>query len=120
MTWGSAWPAIWESDGMVTGVQRCPAALKILALSWLLLPAGTTLAQQEPSAGQEPSAEQESSAEPDDSSSDEADSSVLDQPGGVESASEAAEDDDESEGPGRFIPSEQISQDLGVSFPADI
>ncbi|MDO8907338.1 MAG: hypothetical protein Q7W55_02435 [Pseudohongiella sp.] len=25
-----------------------------------------------------------------------------------------------SGGPGRFIPSEQISQDLGVSFPVDI
>lgn len=26
----------------------------------------------------------------------------------------------EGEGPGRFIPTEQISQDLGVSFPVDI
>ncbi len=26
----------------------------------------------------------------------------------------------EEEAPGRFIPSEQISQDLGVSFPVDI
>ncbi|HBN16026.1 MAG: hypothetical protein CMQ46_10225 [Gammaproteobacteria bacterium] len=26
----------------------------------------------------------------------------------------------EGDGPGRFIPSEQISQDLGVSFPVDI
>lgn len=26
----------------------------------------------------------------------------------------------EGEAPGRFIPSEQISQDLGVSFPVDI
>lgn len=27
---------------------------------------------------------------------------------------------EEEEAPGRFIPSEQISQDLGVSFPVDI
>ena len=33
-------------------------------------------------------------------------------------ADEAALEDEES--PGRFIPTEQISQDLGVSFPIDI
>ena len=27
---------------------------------------------------------------------------------------------DEEESPGRFVPTEQISQDLGVSFPVDI
>lgn len=27
---------------------------------------------------------------------------------------------DEEESPGRFIPTEEISQDLGVSFPVDI
>lgn len=30
------------------------------------------------------------------------------------------EDVSEEESPSRFIPTEQISQDLGVSFPADI
>lgn len=35
-------------------------------------------------------------------------------------ATEDALQEDEEESPGRFIPSEQISQDLGVSFPVDI
>ena len=30
------------------------------------------------------------------------------------------EPSDEEESPGRFVPTEQISQDLGVSFPVDI
>ncbi len=56
---------------------------------------------------------------------------ITDQPGGIDAANERARDneedeegdgdaDGEEEGRGRFIPSEQISQDLGVSFPADI
>ena len=45
---------------------------------------------------------------------------------GQSTVEETAEDaelaggDEEEEVPGRFIPSEQISQDLGVSFPIDI
>ena len=35
-----------------------------------------------------------------------------------EEAQEDALEDEES--PGRFVPTEQISQDLGVSFPVDI
>jgi len=35
-----------------------------------------------------------------------------------EGAAEADEEDEDS--PGRFIPTEEISQDLGVSFPVDI
>ncbi|MEC7079224.1 MAG: hypothetical protein VXX10_02855 [Pseudomonadota bacterium] len=39
-----------------------------------------------------------------------------------DSATAAAmtEPSDEEESPGRFVPTEQISQDLGVSFPVDI
>ena len=39
-----------------------------------------------------------------------------------DSATEAAmtEPSEEEESPGRFVPTEQISQDLGVSFPVDI
>lgn len=33
---------------------------------------------------------------------------------------EVDQNNDNQDGTGRFIPSEQISQDLGVSFPADI
>ena len=32
----------------------------------------------------------------------------------------ATETSNEEESPGRFVPTEQISQDLGVSFPVDI
>ena len=35
-------------------------------------------------------------------------------------AASATETSDEEESPGRFVPTEQISQDLGVSFPVDI
>ena len=35
-------------------------------------------------------------------------------------AAAATETSDEEESPGRFVPTEQISQDLGVSFPIDI
>lgn len=43
----------------------------------------------------------------------------------AENGTEEADESDaaaaeEEEAPGRFIPSEQISQDLGVSFPVDI
>jgi hypothetical protein len=39
-----------------------------------------------------------------------------------DSATAAAmtEPSEEEESPGRFVPTEQISQDLGVSFPVDI
>lgn len=35
-------------------------------------------------------------------------------------AAAATETSDDEESPGRFVPTEQISQDLGVSFPVDI
>ena len=35
-------------------------------------------------------------------------------------AAAATETSNEEESPGRFVPTEQISQDLGVSFPVDI
>ena len=35
-------------------------------------------------------------------------------------AAETTEPSDEEASPGRFVPTEQISQDLGVSFPVDI
>ena len=39
---------------------------------------------------------------------------------GSATAAEMTEPSDEEESPGRFVPTEQISQDLGVSFPVDI
>jgi len=45
-------------------------------------------------------------------------------PAGADAAEQTESDeiteDEEEDAPGRFIPSEQISQDLGVSFPIDI
>jgi len=40
--------------------------------------------------------------------------------GSASAADQADEQEAEEESPARFIPTEQISQDLGVSFPADI
>ncbi|MDA0687765.1 MAG: hypothetical protein O2948_03885 [Proteobacteria bacterium] len=37
-----------------------------------------------------------------------------------QAATEETTEEAEEDTPGRFIPSEQISQDLGVSFPIDI
>ena len=53
------------------------------------------------------------------------DALVLDEIESAESsftagAAAATETSDEEESPGRFVPTEQISQDLGVSFPVDI
>ena len=53
------------------------------------------------------------------------DASVSDEIESTESsnsakAAAATEPSDEEESPGRFVPTEQISQDLGVSFPVDI
>lgn len=50
---------------------------------------------------------------------------VSDEIGSAETSDSAtvasvAEPSDEEESPGRFVPTEQISQDLGVSFPVDI
>ena len=38
----------------------------------------------------------------------------------LDEESDQADDLEEEDSPSRFIPTEQISQDLGVSFPADI
>ncbi len=49
---------------------------------------------------------------------------TLEDPAGADAAEQTESDeiteDEEEDAPGRFIPSEQISQDLGVSFPIDI
>ncbi|MEQ8408836.1 MAG: hypothetical protein RKH07_11225 [Gammaproteobacteria bacterium] len=43
-----------------------------------------------------------------------------DAPAANDSEDDQAVADDAEESPGRFIPTEEISQDLGVSFPIDI
>lgn len=49
-----------------------------------------------------------------------ADQQVADQQAQQQPADANETGDNEEESPSRFIPTEQISQDLGVTFPADI
>lgn len=67
--------------------------------------------EQETEASDEP-AENETGTNTDQTSDEQADSDLPD----IDNQPIQAG----SGGPGRFIPSEQISQDLGVSFPVDI
>jgi hypothetical protein len=61
-----------------------------------------SLTAQEPPAGQN---------EPEESATEAAESELI---------LDGVETEDEEESPERFIPTEEISQDLGVSFPVDI
>lgn len=102
-------------------LQHVPRWLGSLALLWFCLTGNLAVAQPDdgtdsPDAAQ--GAEQET-PEP------QGEVPVTDQPGGLEAANESVEEEEGDaeggeEGTSRFIPSEQISQDLGVSFPADI
>lgn len=86
---------------LLTGTARL---LRVQLLLWSLgLLAGAHAAEN-------PAAEPEEQAEPD---SEELQSQTPDD----ETEEPTAE---EEESPGRFIPTEEISQDLGVSFPVDI
>lgn len=97
-----------------------------MAFLWLCLVGIPAIAQPDDSAGAPDAGQDAEQAAPD----PDGEVPVTDQPGGIQAANESAaeesgdEDGDEGEeegsGAGRFIPSEQISQDLGVSFPADI
>lgn len=94
--------------------------LKFFIAMWIGLVASTAMVSdmalaQEPSDNDGAQQQQEDAQERDDEASDEQadtdqrpdlDSQPLDTPAG--------------QTPGRFIPSEQISLDLGVSFPVDI
>lgn len=104
-------------------LQHVPRWLWSLPLLWFCLMAGPLMAQPDDGSGSPDTAQdaQQETPEP------QGEVPVTDQPGGLEAANESvsgqngdAEGEEEETGPGRFIPSEQISQDLGVSFPADI
>ena len=81
---------------------------KLLLLLIAMLVSWYSLAQD----GQDQSAV---TGEPQPLLEDETDASALEQ-----TDSEEQMEEEEEDAPGRFIPSEQISQDLGVSFPIDI
>ncbi|MBT8147224.1 MAG: hypothetical protein KJN90_10240 [Gammaproteobacteria bacterium] len=54
------------------------------------------------------------------SENEQSDANVASQVGSAPDSESEIDDASEDERPSRFIPTEQISQDLGVSFPADI
>lgn len=78
--------------------------MRIMLLIFLLLFAALVWAADNPVAQQEPD-----EAEPE-SGGQEQTELILDE----------TEPGDDEESPERFIPTEEISQDLGVSFPVDI
>lgn len=115
MIWVSVLPGTWESN-VSTRVFRC---LLVVAL---LLPAAVAQAQQQ--TGEAAATDQQAGAgqAQDDNGTD----AGANAEGSADADSELPDIDSQpiegsqSPGPGRFIPSEQISQDFGVSFPVDI
>lgn len=82
--------------------------MRVLLLTIMLLLTALVWAAENPVA-QEPQSEQTQQAEDPDNDQQETEL-VLDE----------TETDEDEESPERFIPTEEISQDLGVSFPVDI
>ncbi|MEX0738307.1 MAG: hypothetical protein WD071_03090 [Pseudohongiella sp.] len=98
--------------------------MKTTLLSLLLLLSGTVLLAQQPEAvdvdeEQVADATSEATEDPADSNNEQADTELPDSDPVPDIDSQPI-DSSQSQGPGRFIPSEQISQDFGVSFPVDI
>lgn len=108
MTWASGLPATWESNVTTT-------VFRYLVILLLLLPVTVVQAQQQ-TGDAEPSEQQTDDSSDDDSAAQDQDDSDSDLPDIDSQPIESSQ----STGPGRFIPSEQISQDFGVSFPVDI
>lgn len=103
-------------------LQHVPRWLWPATLLWFCMVGSPVMAQPDDDGTGSPDAAQGAEQEPPDSQDE---VPVTDQPGGLEAANESVEEqegEEQEDDPdyGRFIPSEQISQDLGVSFPADI
>jgi len=98
--------------------------MKIILLAMLLVPGAAPLAQQQ--SGETGSTEQQAGDAPDQQNTNDAaqgatDANVSDGvPDDLPDIDSQPIDSAQSPGPGTFIPSEQISQDFGVSFPVDI
>lgn len=87
----------------------------------LLLLMPMPIVQAQPGAGDAGSAEQQTGdAGEDDSSTTDEQGEATDSDTDLPDIDSQPIESSQSEGPGRFIPSEQISQDFGVSFPVDI
>ena len=94
--------------------------LKLFTLLFTLMLAGLAWAAENAPQNQEQQAEQQTETDPEAPADAEAipgDPSLATDDTDAEALEEGLEDE---ESPGRFIPTEQISQDLGVSFPVDI
>ena len=86
--------------------------LVLLTATWLFLSSGLSLAAE---ATPENSAENEAlQSQADEQLDNETAQNELDE------ESDQGDGEAEEDSPSRFIPTEQISQDLGVSFPVDI
>ncbi len=109
MIWVSGSPGIWESDVNAT-------LLRYLLMFLLLMPAAIVHAQQQTDEP-EPAEQQTESSGDEDTTGEQVDGSSDSDLPDIDSQ---PIDNSQSAGPGRFIPSEQISQDFGVSFPVDI
>lgn len=90
-----------------------PDFLRILVFCLLALPAAALWAAENPA----PQDSSQQNAQQESAEAGQTDDIVLDE---ENTASGSDEDESETESPGRFIPTEEISQDLGVSFPVDI
>lgn len=73
-------------------------------------------------AGQDNSSAQDAGQQTDAAQAEEqgSEQQVADQQAVEQPAEAGGVEENEEESPSRFIPTEQISQDLGVTFPADI
>lgn len=90
--------------------------MKIILLTMLLVPGGPLVAQQPADEAESTEQAEEASAEQNGDDEEQEEASDPDLPDIDSEPIDSAQ----SQGPGRFIPSEQISQDFGVSFPVDI
>lgn len=112
MIWVSVLPGIWESE--MTAILT-----RFLVLLWVLM-SGVSL-QAQPAAGDaDPIEQQVDDAAGDENASGDEQSDTGNAETDLPDIDSQPIDDSQNQGPGRFIPSEQISQDFGVSFPVDI
>jgi len=101
-------PDTWESEVAATLFRHLLVALLLMPLAAVQAQQQTddTESTEQPATGDDSAEQAPGDADTEDADLPDIDSQPID---GSQNA-----------GPGRFIPSEQISQDFGVSFPVDI
>lgn len=112
MTWAFVSPATWGSDMTTTLV-------KYLLSLMLLMPVVGVQAQP-PASDADTNEQQEGNDADNGNSTTDDQSDTGDADTDLPDIDSQPIDGAQNQGPGRFIPSEQISQDFGVSFPVDI